>query len=326
MIRLYLWTIMLIVIAAPVSADELRPGYLEFTQKSAREWTLVWKSPFTGGFTSLTKPELPGNCMVRGVPARKTANAAIVTTTSLICIGHVEGRTIGLTHFDTAQSDVLVRVAPLGRRLQTLRLTPAEPRQVIAAQPGRWQVARTYFLTGTDHILFGYDHLLFVVALVLLLSGAWIVFKAVTAFTIAHSITLVGTTLGFIGLPQRPVEIVIALSIMFLAVEILKRQPNQPRLSERIPWVVSFGFGLLHGFGFAGALQEIGLPENEVPMALLTFNLGVEAGQLAIVATTMSAIFILRRRFANLQAPFVRLATYAIGITASFWFIQRSFS
>ena len=132
----------------------------------------------------------------------------------------------------------------------------------------------------------GYDHLLFVVALVLLLSGFWTVVKAVTAFTVAHSLTLVGTTLGLIGLPQQPVESVIALSILFLAVEVAKRKPDEPRLSERAPWIVAFAFGLLHGFGFAGALKEIGLPESDVPTALLTFNLGVEAGQLAIVAAT----------------------------------------
>jgi hydrogenase/urease accessory protein HupE len=323
-IRPYIWAFLLFLFAAPAIADELRPGYLEFTQNSEREWTLVWKSPMTGGFTPSTQPELPSNCAVRGMPSREMANGSVVTKSSVTCIGQVEGQFIGLTHFDTAQSDVLVRVAPLTRPVQTLRLTPAEPRQTIVARPDQWQVARTYFITGIDHIIFGYDHLLFVVALVLLLSGAWTVFKAVTAFTIAHSITLVGTTLGLIGLPQRPVEIVIALSIMFLAVEIVKRKPGQPRLSERIPWVVAFGFGLLHGFGFAGALQEIGLPESDVPTALLTFNLGVEAGQLAIVAATIGVIAILQSKFAAWHAPVVKLATYAIGITAGFWFIERS--
>jgi hydrogenase/urease accessory protein HupE len=165
-----------------------------------------------------------------------------------------------------------------------------------------------------------------VVSLVLLLSGFWTVFKAVTAFTVAHSLTLIGTTLGLIGLPQRPVESVIALSILFLAVEIIKRKPGAPRLSERIPWVVAFGFGLLHGFGFAGALKEIGLPESDVPTALLTFNLGVEAGQIAIVAATIGFLAVLKSRFAGIQEPAIRAATYAIGITASFWFIERSFS
>lgn len=312
--------------AGPANADELRPGYIEFTQVSAQQWALVWKAPMKGGFTPNTKPELPDVCAMQGLPSRSMANGSMVTLSRVICIGPVGGKFIGLDNFDTAQSDVLVRVAPMGRPVQTIRLTPAQPRDVIAAKPDRWQVASTYFGTGVDHIVFGLDHLLFVVALVLLLSGIWTVFKAVTAFTIAHSLTLIGTTLGFFGLPQQPVEIVIALSIMFLAVEILKRKPGEQRLSERIPWVVAFAFGLLHGFGFAGALKEIGLPESDVPTALLTFNLGVEAGQLAIVTATSGMLVMLRTRSAELQSRVIKTATYAIGITAGFWFLERSFS
>jgi hydrogenase/urease accessory protein HupE len=221
---------------------------------------------------------------------------------------------------------VLVRVAPLGRPVQVMRLTAAEPMAEIRIKADAWQVAQTYFVTGVKHILFGYDHLLFVVALVLLLNGFWTVAKAVTAFTVAHSITLIGTILGVLGLPQNPVESVIALSIMFLAIEIIKKDPIQPRLSQRIPWVVSFLFGLLHGFGFAGALKEIGLPETDVPTALLTFNLGVEGGQLVIVITTLTVLALLRRFAKPLMPRVIRLASYAIGITASFWFIQRTFA
>jgi hypothetical protein len=148
----------------------------------------------------------------------------------------------------------------------------------------------------------------------------------VTAFTLAHSITLIGTTLGFLGLPQRPVESEIALSILFLAVEIVKKRADQPRLSERIPWVVAFGFGLLHGFGFAGALNEIGLPESDVPTALLTFNLGVEAGQLVIVALALTVLALLRRFAAALMHPALRLAAYGIGTISAFWFIERTFA
>lgn len=255
---------------------------------------------------------------------RVIANGSMVATSKIICRNDVAGGIVGLENFDTAQSDVLVRVAPLGRAVQALRLTPAEPHVMIKAKPDRWQVARTYFVIGIDHIVFGYDHLLFVVALVLLLSGFWTVFKAVTAFTIAHSLTLIGTTLGLVGLPQQPVESIIALSILFLAVEIVKRKPHAPRLSERIPWVVAFAFGLLHGFGFAGALKEIGLPESDVPTALLTFNLGVEAGQLAIVAATVGVLGLLRHRWHGVEHKLVKMATYAIGITASYWFIERT--
>ena len=147
--------------------------------------------------------------------------------------------------------------------------------------------------------------------------------RAATAFTVAHSLTLVGTTLGLIGLAQAPVEALIALSIVFLAVEIVKQDPVAPRLSERIPWLVAFGFGLIHGFGFAGALREIGLPEGDVPTALLSFNLGVEAGQLAIIALSLSVLAAVRRFARPALRPATLAASYAIGITASFWFIQR---
>ena len=312
--------------ASAAHADELRPGYIEFSQRDAQHWRLVWKAPMRGGVTPATQPVLPNGCAVVGEPVRALATLAVVTTADVRCKQDVAGKSIGLSSFSASQTDVLVRVAPLGRPVQAMRLTADTPMVVIQAKPDRWQVAKTYFVTGIDHIIFGYDHLLFVVALVLLLSGLWTVAKAVTAFTVAHSITLIGTTLGFLGLPQRPVESVIALSILFLAVEILKKNPEQPRLSERIPWVVAFGFGLLHGFGFAGALNEIGLPESDVPTALLTFNLGVEAGQLAIVLATAGVLTLLRR-FAAVAAPVaIRAATYGIGIISAYWFIERTFA
>jgi hydrogenase/urease accessory protein HupE len=194
---------------------------------------------------------------------------------------------------------------------------------IVAAVPDRWEVARTYLVLGIEHILTGYDHLLFVIALVLLLGRPWEVVRAATAFTVAHSITLAGTTLGLFGLAQAPVEALIALSIVFLAVEIVKQEEGAPRLSERIPWVVAFLFGLLHGFGFAGALREIGLPETDVPMALLTFNVGVELGQLVIIGGVLALIALVRRFAPPAQRPATIAATYAIGITASFWFLQR---
>ena len=169
----------------------------------------------------------------------------------------------------------------------------------------------------------GYDHLLFVLCLVLLLSGVWRVAATVTAFTVAHSLTLVATTLEWVSLPRAPVEAAIALSIVFLAVEIVKRDPANPRLSERSPWIIAFLFGLLHGFGFAGALAEIGLPQSEMPTALLTFNLGVEAGQLLIVALAMGGLAIIRRMSATVFRSAITGAAYIIGIVSSAWLIER---
>ncbi len=325
MIRLLLAALMLLGISGAARADELRPGYLEFSQQDATGWLLVWKAPIGGGITAATRPILPAGCVVTGEPARRVAPLAVVTTYQVRCAGDVGGKAIGLSSLAASQTDVLVRVALKDRPVQALRLTADAPVAQIAAKPQRWQVAKSYFVIGAEHIIFGYDHLLFVIALVLLLSGFWTIVKAVTAFTIAHSITLIGTTLGLMGLPQQPVESVIALSILFLAVEIVKRQPGALRLSERAPWLVAFGFGLLHGFGFAGALNDIGLPESDVPIALLTFNLGVEAGQLLVVILA-AGLLVLARRFAAAFVPrLVGVVTYAIGIIAAYWFIERTF-
>jgi hydrogenase/urease accessory protein HupE len=322
MIRWFL-ALLLLVLSASAQADELRPGYMAFSQETVVDWSLSWKLPMRGGLTPETNPLLPKGCVMSGTPQRLIANGAVETRVAVRCAGNVAGGGIGMSAMAASQTDILVRVAPLGRPVQVMRLTAAEPVAIIAAKPNRWQVAKTYFIIGVEHILFGYDHLLFVVSLVLLLSGLWTIAKAATAFTAAHTITLVGSTLGLVGLPQAPVEAVIALSIMFLAVEILKKDPERPRLSERLPWLVALLFGLLHGFGLAGALREVGLPESDVPTALLTFNLGVEAGQLLIVFAAIAALAALRRFAESAAEPTIKFATYAIGITASFWFIER---
>lgn len=321
----FVWPLLalLCLFAAPARADELRPGYLEFTQETAREWSLAWKAPMRGGVLPETQPILPKGCRIQGKPQRVMQAMAVLTTMDVACTGTVAGQSIGLSHFSGSQTDVLVRVAPLNRPVQALRLTAAQPLVQIAEKPAAWQVARTYFGIGVEHIIFGYDHLLFVVALVFLISGVRKIAVAVTAFTVAHSITLVGTTMGVFGLPQQPVEAIIALSIVFLAVEIVKKKNGDPRLSERVPWVVAFLFGLLHGFGFAGALKEIGLPESDVPTALLTFNLGVEAGQLMIVGATLLILHGLNTWRPDWTRPAVRTATYAIGAVASMWLIER---
>lgn len=303
-------------------ADELRPGYLELTQQDAQHWKMVWKAPILGGVATRARPAMPPFCKLTPGASRLDGGSVIVTG-QFTCTGPIEGQQVGLAGLETGYTDALLRVAPLGRPVQAERLTQDRPLVAVTAKPNRWQVARTYLALGVEHILTGYDHLLFVVSLVLLLGRLWVVVRAATAFTLAHSITLVGSTLGLIGLAQAPVEALIALSIMFLAVEIVKQEEGAPRLSERIPWVVAFLFGLLHGFGFAGALREIGLPESDVPMALLTFNVGVELGQLVIVAACLAVITALRRHASRALRPATLVATYAIGITASFWFLQR---
>lgn len=308
--------------AAPASADELRPGYLELTQKSPTIWNMVWKAPVKGSLATNAVPALPKICTA-AAPRRELVNGSVVATSTVTCTAPLAGQKIGLSGLDATFTDALVRIAPLGRPVQAARLTPAAPMTEVAIRPVSAQVAKTYFVLGIEHILAGYDHLLFVVSLVLLIVGGWQVAKTVTAFTVAHSITLIATSLHLISVPRQPVEICIALSIVFLAVEIVKAKPDEPRLSQRIPWAVAFAFGLLHGFGFAGALAEIGLPEGEVPMALLTFNLGVEAGQLVIVGAGLLFLALMRRFFPT-KLPQARvMLSYGIGSIAAFWFIER---
>lgn len=308
-------------LAAPAAADELRPGYVEFTQDRAEGWRLAWKQPLPGpGPAELAVPLLPDGCVIEGEPNVRQASLALIGTAYVQCSQPVAGGTVGFASI-FGGGDTLLRVAPLDRPVQTYRLTESQPLATIATRPDTWQVWRSYFTLGIDHILSGWDHLLFVIALVLLVRRGWAVAGAVTAFTVAHSLTLAGVSLGFIGLPGRPVEAVIALSIVLLAVEIVRGKERS--WTRRWPWLVAFGFGLIHGFGFAGALRAIGLPEGEVPAALIAFNIGVEAGQLAVVLAVLAILSATRRVRPLALDPVVRITTYAIGITGSYWLFDR---
>lgn len=313
----------LLAFALPSRADELRPGFLELTQRSAFEWKLVWKAPILGGMTTRAAPLLPDFCKLT-LNTPRLAGASVVATGRVTCTRPLDGTTVGLRGMEPGSTDTLLRVASLDRPVQTKRLVPGDSTFTIRAVPDRWQVAGTYFVIGVDHIVAGFDHLLFVIALILLLQRGRSVVIAASAFTVAHSITLAGTTIGLFGLPQVPVEATIALSIVFLAIEIVKSKQGEPRLSERLPWLVAFLFGLLHGFGFAGALREIGLPETDVPMALLTFNLGVEVGQLLIIGVVVSVLSVLRIFAPRALRPAILTGGYVIGMVSSFWFIERT--
>jgi HupE / UreJ protein len=321
--RYMLLFIMMFTIAATVRADELRPGYLELTQRSASEWRMVWKAPIKGGLASNARPSLPKFCDIALI-SREVVNGSVVAISNVRCARELAGQQIGLTGLDATFTDALVRIALLTRPVQAARLTPDAPVAEVATKAGATQVAKTYFFLGVEHILAGFDHLLFVLSLVLLITGGWHVAKAVTAFTLAHSITLIATSLDVLAVPRQPVEVCIALSIVFLAVEIVKSRSGAPRLSERIPWAVAFAFGLLHGFGFAGALADIGVPEGEVPVALLMFNLGVEAGQLLVVVAGLALLTVIHHIAApRVNQPRVAMA-YAIGSIAAFWLIERT--
>jgi len=306
-------------------ADELRPAYIEMTEQSPGQWSLLWKASANSRLGQTGEVTIPENCEVEGEPQREYSGSNILTRLSLRCAGPLQGQTIGLKGLELSTTDALARIASIDAAMQTVRLTPDQPAAILAlATAGAVSnIAATYTILGFEHILLGFDHLFFVLALVLLLKGGWLVAKTVTAFTIAHSLTLAGTTLGLLSLPSQPVEAVIALSIIFLAVEVVKAKPDGLRLSERFPWIVAFLFGLLHGFGFAGALAEIGLPEGDVPLALLTFNLGVEIGQLAIVAAALAALYGIGKVRGHWLQPTKTAMAYGIGIIATYWFVER---
>ena len=320
MIRL-LFGLFLLALAMPAQADEMRPVAIQFEEHAPGEWTLGWRQPIASAADDRSAvPQLPVNCRLAGEIGRRVAPLAVTGSAKVRCEGSVADQTIGWPAFPGV-GEAILRVAPLGRPLQVHRLTPEEPVATIAAKPSSAQVWRSYFLIGVEHILAGWDHLLFVIALVLLVSRPWPVVKAATAFTVAHSITLAAVTLGFGGIRQDVVEALIALSIVFLAVEIAHGRRDS--LTRRLPWLVAFAFGLLHGFGFAGALREIGLPEGEVPAALVSFNLGVEAGQLLVVAAVLALMALVRRFRPEALPQVLRLGSYPIGVIGSFWLIDR---
>ena len=323
-VRFFLLLLLATGFTSVALADDLQPGYLEIREREAvtHQYSITWKAPIRPGFAARVVPIFPRDCAATE-PVRSGDAAALLARWDIDCGATLAGRFVRLSGMENTPADALLRYQSANGITQAARLTPANPIAVILQKADRWQVARTYFVTGVEHILMGYDHLLFVLCLVLLLNGAWRVAATVTAFTIAHSLTLVATTLELISVPGPPVEAAIALSIVFLAVEIVKRKPGELRLSERFPWVVAFLFGLFHGFGFAGALAEIGLPQGEVPMALLTFNLGVEAGQLVIVAVAMLVLWALRRVHALYAARVQMISAYAIGSIAFMWLLQR---
>jgi hydrogenase/urease accessory protein HupE len=272
------------------------------------------------------------------------------------CDGALGGRVLGVNGLSATDTDVLVRVAYLDGTSFTHRLVPTAPSVRFPERAGAGAVAWTYFVLGVEHILFGIDHLLFVFALLLLVRGVGRLVATITAFTAAHSITLGAASLGFVSMPSAPVEAVIALSILFLATELARvgrvaapvsgidgTQRHGLRhaaggaphtaagvaaaradLTQRFPWLVAFSFGLLHGFGFAGALSEVGLPQHAIPLALLFFNVGVEIGQLVFVAAVLAVGWTWRQSRVPAPGGWPRLVAYAIGSVAAFWAIERS--
>ena len=305
----------------------LQPGYLEIRLIDKELYAAVWKKPAVNSRPMAITAKLPQSCDPRTPVEPIWDGSAYIARWTLRCSGGLEGGVIRIDGLDQTKTDVLVRFDFADGASQTHRLTPSDSSFTVPSQPSRLEVVRTYLLLGFKHILSGIDHLMFVLALLLLVKGVRRLIVTVTAFTIAHSLTLAGATLGFVQIPGPPIEATIALSIMFVASEIIHSRQGIPGLTQKYPWVVAFTFGLLHGFGFAGALAQIGLPQASIPIALLFFNVGVEIGQLLFIASVFAAIALAQQVTRRIDVPRPTWAwavpPYVIGVIASYGIIQR---
>jgi hydrogenase/urease accessory protein HupE len=304
----------------------LSPAYFGLVETEPGRFDAQWKVSISGGLVDVLEPQIPEGCGVDGVVRTYVIEDARVQHAELVCTAPLAGRVFTVNGLELTATDVLLRVDNLDGSSFTHRLVPEAPNVVIPERAGAIDVAATYLVLGVEHILLGIDHLLFVLALVLLVRGIGRLVATITAFTVAHSITLAAATLGFVNMPSAPIEATIALSILFVATELARGSTVNatPTLTQQFPWLVAFTFGLLHGFGFAGALSEVGLPVHAIPLALLFFNVGVELGQLAFIAVVLTGAWVLRRIALEPPGWAPRLAAYVIGSVAAFWVFERT--
>lgn len=306
----------------PAQAHDVRPAYLQIEPLAPDRYTLIWRTPVLSGAPLPVVLDLPSRAVLLSEAKRQNMPGTTVERRVVEFPGGIEGERIGFVGLEGTITDVLVRVKLQDGAIVTTLVRPSQPWVDIQGRQSALRVAGAFFMQGVEHILLGFDHLLFVAALMLIVRNGLVLIKTITAFTIAHSVTLTCATMGWIVLPSGPVEIMIAFSILLVAAEIVAMERGRTSLAIRSPWIVAFAFGLLHGFGFAGALEEAGLPQGDIPVALLFFNIGVEIGQLLFVAAILLALFALRR-LVKLPRLSIASAAYAIGFTASFWTIER---
>ena len=324
MTRPLLLLLLLVACASDAYGHEVRPAYLQLHQTGADTYDVLWKVPTRGDNMRLgLYVELPDGCVNLSEPRGVFVAGSFTERWSVKRAGGLTGGTIHIAGLAATMTDVLVRLARLDGTTQVVRLTPSAPSFVVEASPRRLDVARTYLVLGIEHILTGVDHLLFVTALLLLVSGFGRLVKTISAFTLSHSMTLSLATLGYVHVPPAPVEAVIALSILFVACEIVRSPQTPLSLAQRQPWLVAFTFGLLHGLGFAGGLSAVGLPAGHIQLALGLFSVGVEIGHFSFVGVVLAAIIAVRRWNITLPAWTRALPAYAIGSIAAFWVIQR---
>jgi hydrogenase/urease accessory protein HupE len=315
----------LLAVAIDAFAHDARPAYLEIRQTSAQRYELIWRTPVLSGMRLPVVLSLPEGVHNVTEPRTQELSDSLIERRVVEAPDGLAGKRIEFTGLQGTITDVLVRAQLHDGEHTTTLVHPSQPWVEIAARSGPLAVAGAFLLHGIEHILLGYDHLLFVLALVLIVRSTRVLVWTITSFTLAHSITLALATLGVVHVPGPPVEATIALSILLLACEIVRLRRGQPSLTARWPWVVAFSFGLLHGFGFAGALSQIGLPQGDIPLALFAFNVGVEVGQLMFIAAVLTVIAAAKRLALPLWVTrnAYPATTAAIGSLAAFWLIER---
>jgi hypothetical protein len=297
---------------------------LQLRQTSSDTYDIFWKVPAIGDRMRLSLyVQLPAACASVVEPRAFFSNGAYTEQWTVDCPGGLSGSTIRIDGLSATLTDVLVRIERLDGSEQVTRLASSSPSFIVEPAPRRFAVARTYLVLGIAHILTGVDHLLFVSGLLLLVTGTRRLLLTVSAFTLSHTVTLSLATLGFVHVPPAPVEAVIALSILFVAYEVLRKNENPDALAQRKPWLVAFSFGLLHGLGFAGGLSAAGLPAAHIPLALGFFSAGVEVGHFSFVAVALILIATVRQWTAKFPTWSWRLSPYAIGSVAAYWLIVR---
>ncbi|WP_348625627.1 HupE/UreJ family protein [Mesorhizobium sp. L103C119B0] len=304
------------------AAHEVRPAYLSVQEDAPNEFSVLLKTPMQGDARLALSALFSGKIeKVTPIVSHPTGDA-MVQTWRMRTLEPLAGQNVLIDGLQNTMTDALVHVVFANGNSWTARLTPSDPSAIIPASQSVRAVFVTYVRNGIEHIAFGFDHLLFVAGLMLIVRDWRKLVKAITAFTVAHSITLSCATLGWLTLPSRPVEAMIAISIVMVAAEVVRMERGQLSLAIVRPWMVAFVFGLLHGFGFAGALVELGLPQGDIPLALLAFNVGVELGQLAFIAVLLTAVYSVMR-FAKIPRQAIVGSAYVIGTIAAFWSVQR---
>lgn len=310
----------LFALSLPVLADEVRPAYLQITEvqdNDATYFEVLWKQPAVSQGRLAIDPVFPEGCDLQDQAPPEITPSALVHRWITDCdltegLIHISGLSVTLT-------DVMVRFNKANGDTANYLLRPENPSLDLSSN----SVATiSYLVIGVEHLLSGIDHVLFIIGLVLFIREPWALLKTITAFTIAHSVTLALSILGWVSLKQGPVEAVIALSILFLARELLQEESQRSRLTLGRPWVMASLFGLLHGLGFAGALRAVGLPEDTLWLSLLLFNVGIELGQLMIVAALLALGWI-AGKFTD-TATLSRISAYGMGCMAAFWTIDRT--